>query len=148
MIFKDIKKCMDATSTGENALSSAEISALYSKIIFSYSAIQLKDKNVANRTKGTKSTGGPLISMRDEVFLQMMKQLQLNPSARSFLKGWKLLKLMCTHQAKRMSVELLPFVKAFVLMACKDFQNHEANDKFRAEIFSYAEASWKILSEL
>jgi len=50
--------------------------------------------------------------MRDEVFVQVMKQLVHNPSARSALFGWQLLLKLCLEVLP--SDELTPFLRFFI----------------------------------
>jgi len=57
--------------------------------------------DAANRTE----------ELREEVFMQMMKQLTGNPSMDSNIRGWKLLAELCKETLP--SYELIEFVKAF-----------------------------------
>merc|ERR1719396_197241 len=49
--------------------------------------------------------------IRDEIYVQAMKQLQQNPSDNSIIRGWQLLHFLCL--AAPPSPSLLDFVMAF-----------------------------------
>jgi hypothetical protein len=167
-IFKDLLKCMESHNEIQEGGQ-----ALVSRIVFNYAAIRLKDNGQKKRHAVVHGPGagevpqqqqqqqGSLLSMRDEIFLQLMKQLQLNPSGRSFLKGWRLLKSLIQHQGRKISVELLPFVKTFVLAACvefsapSDFESSGRLTRFssmnlvgRKMLQEEVRECWKLLSEM
>ena len=54
------------------------------------------------------STGYELVELRDEIYLQLMKQTTENPNPRSMMSGWVLLLLCCRTFLP--SEEFLPFV--------------------------------------
>jgi hypothetical protein len=56
-------------------------------------------------------------ALRDEIFIQVMKQLTGNPSPESVLCGWKLLKKLC--QAVTPSEDLCDFLRYFLQRAMK-----------------------------
>jgi len=56
--------------------------------------------------------------LADEVYVQVMKQLESNPSVRSKLMGWKLLLLLTQHVSP--SEKLEEFVRAFLIRAISE----------------------------
>merc|ERR1719443_27497 len=50
-------------------------------------------------------------TLRNEIYIQAMKQITNNPSERSMLMGWQLLRFLC--QASPPRPELMEFVEAF-----------------------------------
>eukprot|EP00397_Hematodinium_sp_SG-2012_P000398 GEMP01000398.1.p1 GENE.GEMP01000398.1~~GEMP01000398.1.p1 ORF type:complete len:1716 (+),score=392.76 GEMP01000398.1:66-5213(+) len=61
--------------------------------------------------------------LRDEIYVQVMKQLTDNPSLRAELLGWKLLLMLCQQIAP--SAHLLEFVRAFLRKAITQRDNSE-----------------------
>jgi len=59
-------------------------------------------------------------ALRDEIYLQVVKQLTKNPSAESALKGWQLLHSLCGCAVP--SAEMAEFVKAFLLRAAGEVE--------------------------
>lgn len=62
-------------------------------------------------------------SLGDETYVQLMKQLNNNPSKRSELEGWQLMLQMC--QQVRPGSKLDDFLHAFLLMSARDNDDEE-----------------------
>merc|ERR1719326_1661354 len=65
--------------------------------------------------------------IRDEVYLQVMKQLTNNPSPRSSLMGWQLMLLLC--QAAPPSDELIEFIRYFLTNVVRANNDPKAEKK-------------------
>merc|ERR1719433_573604 len=77
-------------------------------------------------------------AMCDEVYVQVMKQLTDNPSQRSTLLGWELLRTLC--QEIPPSTELMEFVYYFARKAAQD----QMSLRSRAKRVGDGTATWKL----
>jgi len=77
--------------------------------------------------------------IRNEIYIQAMKQITGNPSERSMLMGWQLLRFLC--QASPPRVDLMEFVEAFASSALASSLKGVPDERF-LQAAGIDEADW------
>merc|ERR1712050_501678 len=70
--------------------------------------------------------------LRDEVYIQLMKQLTMNPSADSAAKGWSLMIALINQGLP--SEELSAFLSAFLKRFARSVQERQVGERRRSRV--------------
>eukprot|EP00123_Amoebidium_parasiticum_P015298 comp22881_c0_seq1/m.36149 comp22881_c0_seq1/g.36149 ORF comp22881_c0_seq1/g.36149 comp22881_c0_seq1/m.36149 type:complete len:625 (-) comp22881_c0_seq1:209-2083(-) len=106
----------------------------------------LRKETTSELAQYMASQGYLVKQLRDELFVQLVKQMTANPNELSVQKGWELMAILLTIFPP--SHIFTPFVESFIYWAMKEAEVKQATSAHYKEVYQYASFSLKKLRRM